>query len=52
VLPLAREFRDFDGTKKATKISAKRDGEKFIEQEITDFKLIVKIPPDTFSEPK
>ena len=45
-------YKDFDGAKKATKLSSKRDGEKFIEQEVTDFKLIDKLPPDTFSEPK
>jgi hypothetical protein len=45
-------YKDFDGTKKATKISAKRDGEKFIEQEISDFKVLDKAPPETFSEPK
>ncbi len=45
-------YKDFDGTKKATKISAKRDGEKFIEQEVTEFKIIDKVPADTFAEPK
>jgi hypothetical protein len=45
-------YKDFDGAKKATKITSKRDGEKFIEQEITDFKLIDKVPADTFAEPK
>jgi hypothetical protein len=45
-------YKDFDGAKKATKISSKRDGEKFFEQEVTDFKAIDKIPADTFSEPK
>jgi hypothetical protein len=44
-------YKDFDGAKKATKISAKRDGEKFIEQEVIDFKLIDKAPAETFSEP-
>jgi hypothetical protein len=45
-------YKDFDGAKKATKLSAKRDGEKFIEQEITDFKVLDKAPPETFEEPK
>ena len=45
-------YKDFDGAKKATKISSRRNGEKFIEQEITDFKLIDKVPADTFAEPK
>jgi hypothetical protein len=45
-------YKEFDGAKKATKLSSKRDGEKFIEQEVTDFKLIDTVPADTFSEPK
>ena len=45
-------YKDFDGAKKATKISAKRDGEKFVEQEITEFKVLDKAPSETFVEPK
>jgi 1,4-alpha-glucan branching enzyme len=45
-------YKDFDGIKKATKIEAKRDGQKFIEQEITDFKVLEKADAATFSEPK
>jgi hypothetical protein len=46
-------FKDFDGIKKATKVESKRDGEKFIEQEITDYKVLDKAPPaETFAEPK
>jgi hypothetical protein len=46
-------YKEFDGIKKATKIESKRDGEKFIEQEITEFKVLDKAPPaETFAEPK
>ena len=45
-------YKDFDGIKKATKVEGKRDGEKWIEQEITDFKPIEKVDPKTFTEPK
>jgi hypothetical protein len=45
-------YKDFDGAKKATKLSSKRDGEKFVEQEVTDFKVIDNVPADTFAEPK
>jgi 1,4-alpha-glucan branching enzyme len=45
-------YKDFDGIKKATKIAAKRDGQKFIEQEITDFKVLDKVDAAKFSEPK
>jgi hypothetical protein len=40
------------GIKKATKVSAKRDGENFIDQEITEFKPLDKVDPKTFTEPK
>jgi hypothetical protein len=45
-------YKDFDGIKKATKIQSKRDGEKFLEQEITEFKVIDKVDPETFAEPQ
>jgi hypothetical protein len=44
-------YKDFDGIKKATKIESKRDGEKFIEQEITEYKVLDKAPADAFTEP-
>jgi hypothetical protein len=46
------DYKDFDGIKKAIKTEIKRDGEKFLTQEITEFKLLDKVPPETFSEPK
>lgn len=46
------EFKDFGGIKRATKVSLKRDGDDFVEQEITEFKLLEKVPADTFAEPK
>jgi hypothetical protein len=46
------KYKDFNGVKKATKIENKRDGEKFIEQEISDFKPLEKVDPKTFTEPK
>jgi hypothetical protein len=45
-------YKDFDGIRKATKFESKRDGEKFIDQEISDFKVLDKVSPETFSEPK
>ncbi len=44
-------YKDFGGVKKATKVVAKRDGQKFIEQEITEFKVLDKVPANTFDEP-
>ncbi len=46
------DYKDFDGIKKATKTEIKRDGEKFLTQEITEFKVLDKIPPETFTEPQ
>jgi outer membrane lipoprotein-sorting protein len=46
------EYKDFGGIKKATKIQSKRDGEKFQDLEVTEFKVLDKVPPDTFAEPK
>ena len=45
-------YKDFDGIKKATKVDAKRDGEKFVSTELTEFKVLDKVEPDTFSQPK
>jgi hypothetical protein len=45
-------YKDFGGVKKATKVESKRDGEKFLEGEITDFKPVDKVDPKTFTEPK
>lgn len=46
------DYKDFSGIKKATKIEVKRDGEKFQDMEVTEFKVLDKVEPDTFSEPK
>jgi hypothetical protein len=46
------DFKDFDGIKKATKLVAKRDGEKFITSELTDYKVLDAVEPGTFDEPK
>ena len=46
------DYKDFDGVKKATKIEIKRDGEKFQTMELTEFKVLDKVDPETFTEPK
>ena len=46
------DYKDFDGIKKATKVEVKRGGETFLEQEVTEFKALDKVPPETFAEPK
>jgi hypothetical protein len=46
------EYKDYGGIKRATKIEIKRDGEKFLQEEVTEFKVLEKLEADTFAEPK
>jgi hypothetical protein len=46
------EYKEFSGIKKATKMTSKRDGEKFIESQITEYKVLDKVDPKTFEQPK
>lgn len=46
------DYKEFGGLKRPTKISVKRDGEPFLSQEVSDFKVLDKVPADTFAEPK
>lgn len=46
------DYKDFGGIKKATKVEVKRDGETFQKMEITEFKVLDKVDPETFTEPK
>jgi len=46
------DYKDFGGIKKATKFQIKRDGEKFQDMEVTEFKVLDKVEPETFAEPK
>jgi hypothetical protein len=46
------DYKDFDGIKKATKIETKRDGETFQKFEVIEFKVLDKVDPETFTEPK
>jgi RNA polymerase sigma factor (sigma-70 family) len=46
------DYKDFDGIKKATQIERKRDREKILEQEILEFKVLDKVPAETFAEPR
>jgi hypothetical protein len=46
-----KDYKDFGGIKKATKVESKRDGEDFIKSEVTEFKVLDKVDPKTFAEP-
>jgi len=43
-------YKDMAGIKRATKVVSTRNGEKFIAEEITDFKVLDKVEPKTFTE--
>jgi hypothetical protein len=45
------KYKEFDGVKRATKVENKRNGEKFIDIEITDVKALDKADAKTFAEP-
>jgi hypothetical protein len=45
-------YKEFDGIKKATKLEAKRDGERFLASELTEFKVMEKVDPKTFAAPE
>ena len=44
-------YKDFGGTKQATKLSSKRDGEKFLDVEVSEFKILDKADAKAFSQP-
>jgi hypothetical protein len=46
------DYKEFDGIKRATKVSSKRDGEKFIDVEVSEFKVLDKVDAETFAQPK
>ena len=46
-----KDYKDFDGIKKATKVESKRDGEDFMKAEISEFKVLDKVDANAFSEP-
>ena len=44
-------YKDFDGIKRPTKVETKHNGEKVVEAEVTEFKLLDKVDPKTFTKP-
>jgi hypothetical protein len=46
------DYKEMGGIKKATRIRVHRDGEKFLDQEITEFRVLDKVDPKTFAEPQ
>jgi hypothetical protein len=47
-----RDHKEFGGIKRPTKVSVKRDGDPFLEEEVIEFKVLDKVPAETFAELK
>ena len=47
-----KDYKDFDGIKKATKADSKRDGQDFVKAEVSEFKVLDKVDSKAFSEPE
>ncbi len=46
-----KNYKDFGGIKKATRVETLRDGEPFIKGDVTEFKVLDKVDPKAFDEP-
>ena len=46
------DYKEMGGIQVATKIVAKRDGEKFQDVQYSEFKVLDQVDPATFTEPK
>jgi hypothetical protein len=46
------DYKEVQGVKRAMHVVSKRDGEPFIEQHISDFRVLGKVDPKTFAEPQ
>ena len=50
--PPTRTTRTSAGSRRPPRFETKRDGEKFQDIEVTEFKVLDKVDPDAFAEPK
>jgi hypothetical protein len=48
---LYSDYKEFDGIKRPVKLTINRDGEKFLEGEMTDMKLVEKFDDSEFAKP-
>jgi hypothetical protein len=46
------DYKNFDGLRRPTRMQSKRDGERFLEQQVVEFRALTKVDPKTFAEPK
>lgn len=47
-----KDYKDFGGIKKATRMVVSRDGEPFVKSEVLDFKALESVDSNLFNEPK
>jgi hypothetical protein len=48
---LVGDYKDFDGVKRYTKMTIKRDGSDFIQMQASDYKTPESLPANTFDKP-
>ena len=46
------DYKVIDGIKRAMKVESKRDGQIFIKQEVSEYKVLDKVDPQTFNKPE
>jgi hypothetical protein len=46
------DYQESDGIKRAGKVEVKRDGQPFVSQQVTTFKVLDKVDPKTFEQPE
>jgi hypothetical protein len=46
------DYKDFAGIKRASKVETKRNGKKFVNYEMIEFKVLDNVDKDAFAEPK
>jgi hypothetical protein len=46
-----KEYKDFEGVKRPAKMVIERDGNKFLDLEITEIKLLEKLDDNEFQKP-
>lgn len=46
------DYKEIDGIKKSMKSDSKRDGEKFLNADLTEFRILKNVNPKTFAEPQ
>jgi hypothetical protein len=49
---LFKNYKEFDGVKRASRVETTRNGKKFVEYEVIEFKALDKAEPNAFAEPK